>query len=778
MSDSTFSVSGLGSGFDWQSVIDKVREVEEQKVTLLTNQQTTYSDKLTAWNTFSTKLSTLESAAYDLKNASAFKLFGTELSSSSSVDASSLLSATASSSASTGSYQVVVTNKAQAEKLGSASYSSQTDALNVSGTILVNGQAVEISETDTLQDVRKKINNLNTGTDATGVSASIVQDSTNSYRLVLTSSTTGAAGISLQNGSASDTLASLGFNGSGTVIKNSLTGGAASDAFSSSSTSVEALLGIESQDLSGTVTINGTSVDLDLTDSLDTIKNKLTAAGISASVVSSTSDSTTTYRLNIEGMTSWTDQNNVLQALGLVEGQRNDSVGTTGSAANTTDGSTAITASTKIADIYGYLNQDPNDKIVISGTTHDGTTVGPIDFSLGSDTTVGDLLSQIESAFGDVTASVTSDGKIQVVDNATGTSQLTVSLQADLAGTNSGTLDFGTFGSVGTVHKYVLQQGEDAVFSVDGFQMTSSSNTVTNAISGVTLNLQGEDSGTTVTVNVDRDTQAVEDKVNAMISAYNDVITFVNEQMTYDTETGTTGGALFGDNTLKSIKSNLQSTMLTQVGTSSIKYMSDIGITIGSDNMLTLNTDTFESALETNFTDVVNLLADSGTSTDSSIQYSYNSRLTASGTYTVDISQLAGSGQSLTGTIDGYDVSGSGSTLTLSNSASKANGLVVSFTGSTVPASAQVTVSRGIASLLESVAYQVTDPVSGSVELQKTSIQKTIDDLDSKISDQETLIDQKMNLLQSQFIAMEDAVTKLQAMQSYLTSQFSSSSSS
>ena len=106
--------------------------------------------------------------------------------------------------------------------------------------------AVQISSTDSLQDIENNINSLNTGTTPSGVTANIVQDSSNTYRLELTSDTTGASGISLLNGSASDTLGSLGFNGTGTSIKNQVTGGAQSDSFSSSSTGVAALLGISS----------------------------------------------------------------------------------------------------------------------------------------------------------------------------------------------------------------------------------------------------------------------------------------------------------------------------------------------------------------------------------------------------------------------------------------------------------------------------------------------------------------------------------------------------
>ena len=199
---------------------------------------------------------------------------------------------------------------------------------------------------------------------------------------MLTSDNTGATGISLLNGSASDTLASLGFNTTVTSIKNQIAGGAESDAFSSSSTSVEAMLGNENNDLSGTVTINGKTATIDLSDSLSAIQTNLAAAGISASIVSSTNGSQTTYRLAIAGMTNcnYTDQNNVLQSLGLIQGNRIDESEVTASVANTTDGSTPITAATNIVNIYGYNTYTTGDQITISGTAHDGTAVAATNF--------------------------------------------------------------------------------------------------------------------------------------------------------------------------------------------------------------------------------------------------------------------------------------------------------------------------------------------------------------------------------------------------------------
>ncbi len=777
-SSSGISVTGLGSGIDYDSIITKLKAVEEQKVTLLEDKISTYTSQLTAWQSFAGYLDSLQTASEDLTDDDAFDEFDTTLhSSSTSVDAEDVLSATATSSATKGSYDVVVNNTATAEKLGSNSYSSKSTALNVSGTFLVNGNAITVDASDTLQTLQTKINAVNAGDNPSGVTASILQESSKAYRLVLTSGDTGSGGISLQNGSANDTLAALGFNGSGTVIKNAITGGAQSDGFSSSSTSVESLLGIAGQDLSGTVTINGTSVTLDLTDSLDGILSDLQTAGISASITSKTNavttddgdDLETTYWLQIEGMSSWTDSNNVLQALGVVEGNRADQTGVTLSGANTTDGSSSITADTKITDIYGYLTRTDGDKITISGTSHDGTAVAATDLAITDTTTVGDLLNQIQSLFGNVTASVTSDGKIQVVDNATGSSSLSVSLGTTITGTNAGSLDFGTSSSVGTVSKKVLQEGKDASFTVDGISMTSSTNKVTDAITGVTLNLLKASPDTTITIDVDTDTKTIEDKVNAMLDAYNQVIGFVNDQMSYDSDSKKTGGVLFGDNVLKSIKSTIQEAMLAKVGNSTIKYMSDVGITINSDNTLSLDSSTFEDALATNFQDVKNLFGNSVTSTDGTIQYSYSGKSTKAGTYSITISQLYGSGSSIAGTIDGKTATGSGSVLYLSDSSSGANGLGITFSGNSVPSTTTFTFTRGLASVLASLADTYTNSIDGTVTTEESTIQDNIDKLNEKITSQEDLIDRKMTLLRTQFENMDAAVTKLQSMQSYLS---------
>lgn len=753
----------MGTNIDWQSLLTQLQAVSEQSLTPYNNQITTLNDKVSAWQTFNGDLSTLQTASKALTTSgTGLNLYSATVGSSSSVSASSLLSASASSSASNGSYQVVISNKAQAEQLASKDFSSKTSALNISGTILVNGQAVQVAASDALQDLESNINNANAG-----VTAAIIQDSANTYRLVLTSGQTGADGISLDDGSAANTIESLGFNGSGpTVIQNPIAGGAQSDSFSSSSTGVAALLGIAST--SGTVTINGKSATIDLSDTLQQIQQTLAGAGIATSVVTASDGSKT---LQIAGMTSWTDDNNVLQTLGLIQGNRTNTLGVTGSVSNTSDGSTPITAATDITSIYGYNIWKQGDEITISGTDHDGTAVAATNFAITQSTTVGDLLAKIQNLFGNVTASVTSNGQIQVIDNATGMSDLSVNLQASLQASNAGELDFGSFGKAGTINQYVLQQGANAAFTVDGMSMTSLTNTVTNAIAGVTLNLLGADPSTTLTVNVGPDTQAIETNINTWINAYNTVISYINTQNTYNSTSNTTGGPLFGDNTLETIKSEVQSTIMNQVGTGSMDYLADIGITAGSNGQLSLNTTTFEQALSSNFSGVVNLLSGSGVCSSSQFQYVYSNSNTQSGTYKIDVSQLPGTDQNIAGTIDGLAATGSGNVLTLNNTASGADGLAISYTGTTAPASATITVNNGIASLMNNLVSGLTNSSNGTVAAQETGLQNTITGLNQQVSNMQANINQQMTTLQTEFENMDVAVAQMDEMQSYLTVQ-------
>ena len=440
MSLSTNLISGLSSGFDWRSMIDQLMEVEHRRVDLVEDQKKEYEDKLSEWQSFNTKLLSLKTAAADLKDTEDFDVYTSDMTSdNSNIDASDLLSVSTSSLASKGSYTLTVSSLATAQKLSSRSFSDFSDALGTSyaGDILINGVAININATDSLSDVRNKINNANSGTTPAGVSAGIVSYGTNDYRLMLTNDTTGENGIGLQNASLSDLIELFGWKDKSSSLKNSITGGAQSDSFSNSTQDIKTLLGLSSTQ-SGTIQImDGNSayqnVDIDFsTDSIEDIKtaiNNASIVGVTASVITDTSENTTTYRLQIDGSQGFVDAQNILETLGVIQNGVSVVQGTTSENSMTVNGE-YITPDSLISDIDGYNQFTAGDKISLGATSrdHSNNDISGDILTITTSTTVQDLLDAIETAYeanGDeVSVYVTTAGKIRSRRPGSGDQQL------------------------------------------------------------------------------------------------------------------------------------------------------------------------------------------------------------------------------------------------------------------------------------------------------------------------------------------------------------------
>jgi flagellar hook-associated protein 2 len=658
MAISTNLVSGLASGFDWKTMIDQLMQIDQQKVTLVGNQQTTYKNQLSEWQSFNTQLLSLKTAADALMTPDDFAMYAANMTSdSSTVTASDILSVSTSSQASKGSYTINVSSLATAQKLSSQPFSSTSDALGASyaGDILINGVAISISATDSLASVRDKINNANSGTTATGVSATIISYGANDYRLMLTSDATGKDGIGLQNASASDLVESFGWKDKSSTLKNSITGGAQSDSFSNSTQDIKTLLGLSTTQ-SGTIQIkdkNGVyqNVSIDLsTDSLESIKNAINAAsitGVSASVVTDTSGSTPTYKLQIDGSQDFVDAQNILETLGVIQNGQSAVQGTTSGNSMTANGG-YITLNTLMTNIDGYNQFTAGDKISLGATSrdHGNNDVSGDILTITSGTTVQDLLNAIQTAYEKngfkVSAHVTSTGKIEVDDLETGASSLAVDLQSTIGDSNS-SLNWGTFTALGEVRKREVVAGADASISVDGVTKTSSSNAVNDLIPGVTLNLVKADPNTTISLNIDHDVDAVMKKISDFVDAYNKVSSYINQQQSYDTSKKQPGGVLFGDGTLSSVKSDLSSTIVQTVWGVSSDYstLGLAGINLDNNGQLSIDSNTLKGYLNTNFSDVQNLFAANGSSDAGTLQYISHSSNTNSGEYAVHITTAA-----------------------------------------------------------------------------------------------------------------------------------------
>jgi len=654
MSSSTNLVSGLSSGFDWSTMVTQLIAIDHRRVDNVSTQKTSSENKLAEWQDFNTKLLALKTVAGNLSNNEAFSLFKSSLTTdSSTVKAADLLSVTASETAAVGAYTLKVNNLATAQKLSSGAFAVMDEALGAgsSGDILINGSLISITSTDTLVDVRDKINNANAGTSATGVTASVINYGAGDYRLLLTSEDTGTKGIDLRNGGAVDMLGNFGFTDSSRAARNHLAGGDQSGRFNSTNVAIKSLLGLTTAQTAaeGDIVINGHEVGaIDLNaDTLGTLQTKLAAAGLAAAITSETEDNQTYYRLMIQGSgNTYADKNNILETLGFIAGGFSDVYGVSGDVANTSGGA-AITSATLIKDIDGFTGYESTDYIHLGGTDTGGTPVTDDTFTLSDTSTVQDLLDKIETLFGDVTASITGAGKLSVVSNVPGASPLAIQIAVkNSGGTTDETLAFdidGDMGAAASVRKRQIVAGADASVTVDGVTVARSENTIDDLITGVTLELLKADTGVTVSLAIGRDTDAIMAKINAFVASYNSVATYIATQTSYDATEAETGGILFGDGTLMSIKTDLTATLLQNVWGVAADYstMGLIGINVDSAGQLSVNNTVLQGYLKTNWHDVRKLFAVDGTTDAGAVEYVTYGEDTKEGEYTVNIATAA-----------------------------------------------------------------------------------------------------------------------------------------
>lgn len=228
----------------------------------------------------------------------------------------------------------------------------------------------------------------------------------------------------------------------------------------------------------------------------------------------------------------------------------------------------------------------------------------PIALTL-TDTTLAGLSGAINKANAGVTATILNDGtgdRLVITGNDTGAAN-TVKITA------TGSLaQFDTTG--GSMTK--SQSAQNAEMTIDGIAVSKPSNTVTDAIKGVTLNLNQTNVGSPVKVSLAKDTTAVTNQINAFVDAYNTLATAVNKQTAYNATTKT-GAVLNGDAGARSILTSIRAELGKAVSDSTgLKTLSDIGIAFQRDGTLKLEKpDKLKNALETNFTGVSSLFGSS-----------------------------------------------------------------------------------------------------------------------------------------------------------------------
>lgn len=163
-----------------------------------------------------------------------------------------------------------------------------------------------------------------------------------------------------------------------------------------------------------------------------------------------------------------------------------------------------------------------------------------------------------------------------------------------------------------------LVDAQDAAVFVGGsgtsqpLLVTSSTNTLTKIIPGVTVNLLSA-LQTPVTLTVAPDPSSIATQLNNFVTDYNGVTTSINTLSTFNTATNT-AGLLLGDPTTQNIQGQLAN-IITAVVPNAGKYrtLADLGISVQSDGTLKFNQDTFNAAYSADPTAVSNLFTQAST---------------------------------------------------------------------------------------------------------------------------------------------------------------------
>jgi flagellar hook-associated protein 2 len=162
---------------------------------------------------------------------------------------------------------------------------------------------------------------------------------------------------------------------------------------------------------------------------------------------------------------------------------------------------------------------------------------------------------------------------------------------------------------------------QDAQARIDGELVTSSSNTLSTALTGMTLTLTKV--GTTE-LTVARDTSKVTEAVDAFVKAFNDAITRIKADSTYDASTKT-GKPLNAESTVRTVLQMLNDARTktpATLGGSQFESLSALGISIQKDGLLTVDNTRLQSAIATSSSDVQKTLGAYGTAFSNALEQS------------------------------------------------------------------------------------------------------------------------------------------------------------
>jgi len=442
-----------------------------------------------------------------------------------------------------------------------------------------------------------------------------------------------------------------------------------------------------------------------------------------------------------------------------------------------------------------------DEYITISGKLHDGTAVSQ-DVAIHENTTLGHLVEEMNDVFAGTATATLVNGQVRLTDHTSGAGQMELGLTYH-AGSGATTFDVPAVArltqggsTVASLAGFAAadftqtQAAQDSQIKVDGYPagagewITRSSNTVDDVIQGVTLHLH--DTGT-VQVNLTRDIASVKGKLDSMVTAYNDVATFIKEKTGYN-DVLKTAGVLMGDSVVSSIVNDLRMPLVRQtsgfvIDIDSFLTPAQIGIELDGDGMMSLSGSAFEEAIAKDYPDALAIIgADkTGSSDSNTIEfYGASSNYTTAETYDVEVTVAGGTITSARiklsteatyhdATINGNIVTGDSTFDDDGEPVNPENGLQLSVDpGQDGTFTATVRVKQGFAGAITDVLDRVLKATNGTLQLDQNQAGDQIDHLQDRIDmEQQRLTDREARLV-AKFARLEKTLALLRNQMSAL----------
>jgi flagellar hook-associated protein 2 len=806
---STSSVDGLVSGLDTTTIITQLMAIEKQPQDALKTKQSDASTMVAVYQALNTKFAAIQSAAQGISRVADWKVMK-------ATSSSGNVTATATSAASTGSLSFTV------EQLSRAGSVASNGTVSSTSVVVANGPLLLAQGADVLG-----IGGFTAGNDLT----------IGTHTVEVTQATAGAT----QTATA--------------ALAGSTTIGAGNNTLA--------------------VTVDGVAKTY-------TIAAATYSAAQLAAAVTSASGGDLTAAVGADGKLSLTTTHEGSAAtLAVTGGTAAADLGLDTAAPATTgaDGAVSIDGGTAIA----VTSAGPAVSQTLAGTNGSLTATFAGGLRLGKanlvnvDTGNGSLatvVNAVNAAGAGISAAAVNTGsgyRLQFSSTTTGAgSNVAVDAQHLTAGLN-------TYSTV--------QAGRDAVISIGegagAYEVRSASDTMTDVLPGVTLQLNQADPSTVVTVSVGQDGSALADQVSALVDAANQAVSFIAAQSSYDPDTKQ-AGLLLSDGLARTLQSQVYSAISDIVAGSKLGAPSSAGISLVKDGTITFDKSAFLAAYAKDPDAVASLFRAGGSSTDSHVGFLTASATTKAGTYAIHVTQAAAqaeadgtalsgaglvagetidvriggptgttasytaaagatldsvasglnaafaekglavsaqvvsgklvvrsanygsgtafevrssavgaggdqtglasaagvweahSGTDVAGTINGVAATGSGQVLIAPATDPTLGGIALTVTATAAGDYGSFTYTPGAAMRLNMVATGATDFANGSITNAISSQQSVIRDLTDQIADWDDRLQQKQDLLKTQFANLETALGKLKDQSSWLSGQLAS----